>query len=289
LLTCLSMRGLFLVLILILSPILSHAGDEIVGEVTTAPEAEQKGWIKEVSFELGKKISSIPLSADRFLKNEPQKETEAGFCQNCDRTSRRNDLVAQSREMAEQADPNDPHGYRLPGSFTAACSQAFLTREGLGPWGKAMVNSAVKVAPSCFYHRNLFGSICPNYLSLSAAQKNAMIAMAFAAIAQTESACVPKAEAPGVNDLAVGMFQLEKSPAVRRQAGRNSKWCKTHENVNAKGWQFQSECSVSIIEDTVCSWRSNLFDSAGYWEKLRNNREITQRIRETVKKWKVCQ
>ena len=111
----------------------------------------------------------------------------------------------------------------------------------------------------------------------------------FAAIAQTESACVPKAEAPGVNDLAVGMFQLEKSPAVRRQAGRNSKWCKTHENVNAKGWQFQSECSVSIIEDTVCSWRSNLFDSAGYWEKLRNNREITQRIRETVKKWKVCQ
>lgn len=180
------------------------------------------------------------------------------------------------------------HRFKYP-DFPYAC-RAFIDKQGnLGIWGEHVVSAASRIAPNCFYHRNLFGSLCPNYLKLSVPQKNTLIAMAFAAIATAESSCEETAQTQGVNDIADGMFMLEYSKSQRQAAGRNKDWCRTNESVDTQDIQFQSECAVSIIEDTVCSWKSYIFDAGGYWEKLRSKgRSITQTIQQTAKGWKLC-
>lgn len=197
-------------------------------------------------------------------------------------------LTEQAKAITVATEQMGPKGLALGRSFSPACSN-FINKKGLGPWGVQMISAARTVAPQCFYNRNLFGSLCPKYLSLTTDQKDAMIALAFAAIGESESRCDPNAQAQGVNDLAVGIFQLENSAAVRNRAGRHDKWCRTQTKTNTKSWEFQSECAVSIVEDTVCSWGSVIFDPGGYWEQLRRNRAITKRIRDTAKKWGFCE
>ena len=118
--------------------------------------------------------------------------------------------------------------------------------------------------------------------------KLTFIALLFASIAQVESTCRPWAQTQGTNDLADGLFQLEYSSRQRRRAGRNEKWCKTNQGVDSQSLTFQSECAVSIVEDTVCAWNAPINHGDGYWQKLRNNRKITQILKNEIARAGIC-
>lgn len=204
----------------------------------------------------------------------------------CERTQKKT-IAAQATEIADAFDPFDTKGYPLPRAFHRACS-SFINRRGLGHWGRIMISAANRVAPRCFYKQNIFGNLCRGYSNLSRSQKNAVIALTFASIAESETQCDPGAQASGIYATADGMFQMEYEMSARARAGRHPRWCRTHTSVNTQSPVFQSECSVSIIEDTVCKWGSRLSDPRGYWEKLRNNRAIARRIRDTAQGWGLC-
>src|SRR5690606_21225454 len=107
-------------------------------------------------------------------------------------------------------------------------------------------------------------------------------AFAFASIAMVESSCNPEAtNKHGTNGRADGLFQLEYSKDLRRQSGRDKVFCRTRIPYKTSKLDFQIECSLSIIKDVHCgssrirplNWRG------GYWEKLRQNGRITQKIK----------
>jgi hypothetical protein len=204
----------------------------------------------------------------------------------CARQSKRSvrEVVAP---IADDLDKN-PTGHTLPKSFDPRCS-IFISKKGWGEWGRHLDRAANKVAPRCFYERNMFGSICPNYKALSTKDKNAMIALTGAAIGTVESNCNPKVRAQGSNDVAVGIFQMEGSARARAAADRDPRWCRTRDNIDAHDPVFQTECSVSIIDDRICTLGAYIFDGAGYWQKLRHNRKITQLIRSTAASWGLCE
>lgn len=254
---------------------------------TAEADADGDIWYK-VDYEVnGKKRSGYIFEGNVQAESETANDDADCPTGDCKHSKGKN-IANQAAELADTFDPYDAKGYQLPRGFSPACSN-FINRKGIGRWGRYMISAATRVAPGCFYHNNLFGSLCRGYSSLNPSQKNAMIALTFAAIAQTESNCRPNAQAQGIYATADGMFQLEYEVSARARAGRHPRWCRSRTPVNTQSWEFQSECAVSIIEDTVCSWGSYIFDRKGYWEKLRNNREITRRIRETSRKWGLCQ
>ncbi len=196
-------------------------------------------------------------------------------------------LFSQAQDIAAVTTNDAQKGYHLGDAFHARCNN-FINENGLGEWGQYMVAAAKKVAKNCFYNRGVFDNICPGYRRLPEAKKNAFIAVLFASIAQVESTCRPWAQAQGSNDLADGLFQLEYSRSQRQESGRNREWCKTDRPVDTQSLTFQSECAVSIVEDTVCAWNSFITHSDGYWQKLRNQREITQILQNEVNRLGIC-
>ena len=45
---------------------------------------------------------------------------------------------------------------------------------------------------------------------------------------------------------------------------------------------------LSIIEDTVCAKNRSITTGNGYWQKLRNNRKITQNLKNELARWGLC-
>ena len=179
-------------------------------------------------------------------------------------------------------------GYPLDRNYHARCA-GFISKKGVGPWGAHVIKAAHKVAPNCFYGRNLFGSLCPNYLDLDQPQKEAMVALAFAAIGQRESTCKPTTRVRGTNDIADGIFALEYSADQRSDAGRSKTWCKSKETVDTQAWEFQSECAASIINDRICKVGAYIFGPRSYWEEFKSgDGDIAQMIYTTSRKWGLC-
>ncbi len=268
-------------------------GSQIVGSVDrdtplevvdTVRDSEGDLWYK-VHFRVGGTLREAYIFEGR-VRPDDDGATEASACPdgNCAGTGNIN--VAQVREVG-QVTANDGRGFRLPRAFDVRCS-TFISSEGLGTWGQKMVSAAQRVAPRCFYESHVFDSLCPGYLRMNQEQKNSFIALVFAGIAQTESNCNPRARARGSNDIADGMFQLEYSASFRRRAGRNQRWCRTGTPTNTQAVEFQSECAVSTIEDTICSNGRSLNSSGGYWQKLRGDRTISRNIRNTAASWGLC-
>ena len=197
----------------------------------------------------------------------------------------------QAIEPIAESIGKNPTGYTLPANFPKACS-TFISARGWGEWGRIMDRAVNKVSPSCLYGADLFGSICPNYGELSIQKKNALIALTFAAMGYKESTCGLKLEAQGVNGAADGMFQMERDRKLRHGPGQRSKrsvrWCRTETELDTKQSTFQSECSISIIEDTICKKNRQINHPSGYWAKLRGEGKITQLIRSTARQWRLC-
>jgi hypothetical protein len=281
-------------------PIRSRAGTKAKGSVIidtvssdtplillgTEKDSDGDTWYKVKYKENGKEL--VGFIFEGRVRQMNDNETEA--CEECATAKTSGNpfdfLFGNSKDIAAVTQ-QDAKGYHLGVNFDKACNK-FITEDGLGEWGRHMVAAAQKIAPGCFYNDNVFNNICPNYRKMSNERKNAFIALLFASIAQVESTCRPWAQVQGENDIADGLFQLEYSKDVRRRAGRNSQWCKTRQSVDTQSLTFQSECAVSIVEDTVCAWDSFINHKDGYWQKLRNNRRITQILTSEVKRWKLC-
>ena len=236
----------------------------------------QVGWVIKSSF--------AATTAEPTGGREAKTQCYGGECARASQKKNALDAV----EPIATALADNPTGFTLPRGFDRRCS-TFIGPKGWGEWGRHLDRAANKVAHRCFYDRNMFGSLCPNYKALSTKDKNAVIALVGASIATVESNCNPHVRAQGTNDLAVGMFQMENSASVRARAGRDEQWCRTKQNINAYSPEFQTECSVSIIDDRICTLGAYIFDASGYWQKLRHNREITRLIRSTAVGWGLCE
>lgn len=181
-------------------------------------------------------------------------------------------------------------GISLPRYIAATCSQ-FISKKGLGPWGKALIGAVDRIAPKCFYDTpKTWGSLCKGYSNLTKPQKQAFIAMAFAILADDEATCWPGARnGRATNGVAIGLFQLEHSAKLRRDAGRDPKWCGLGKKESSTSLRFQTECAVSIVKDTVCAKGKAINFKGGYWAELRKNKQVARRIVAAGKANKLCQ
>ena len=94
--------------------------------------------------------------------------------------------------------------------FAGACTE-FMSADGtFGPWGDALMSAFERVGTDCIYQSD-WSAICPGFVNFSESKKRQLMVFAFAAVADAESTCRPRAQAQGTTDLAVGLFQLENS------------------------------------------------------------------------------
>ena len=278
-------------------PVRSHAGtrtagSEIIDYVSSSTPLQLLATERDGDGDLWYKVQyadegqlRIAYIYEGRVRADRDDQTES--CTNCVSFSILG-VQAQAERITTIAQ-GDAEGYDLGPEFHPACSR-FINRDGLGELGRMMVASAQKIAPDCFYNnRQIFADFCPNYRSLSESRKNALIALVFAAIAEQESDCNASAQNPnGTNDIADGLFQLEYSRSQREDAGRNRQWCSTDRPVNSQSYTFQSECAVSIVEDTICSRNRKLNWRRGYWDELRRNGRITRLIKNEIARWNLC-
>lgn len=171
--------------------------------------------------------------------------------------------------------------------YSHACQKLIQKSGRLGSWGTSLVSAMDRIAPDCFYQDIDTSNVCPNFNSLTLNQKKAFWVWVFTAIAMKESSCDETAQAPGVNGLADGLFQLEYSRDLRRGAGRDRTFCVTDRPVDTQSRTFQIECSLSIVRDTRCKVnegrgekrKKKLSSPGGYWLRLNgSNREISREI-----------
>jgi hypothetical protein len=246
-------------------------------------DSDGDNWFR-VQYQTGDKTFKGYIY-EGLVKPDDDSATEADFCPDGKCPGAGNQNVRHNQSVAKVAVP--AKGFALTSAFHTNCAK-FITRGGLGEWGRAAVDAAKRIAPKCFYERKIFNTVCPGYLRMSEAGKNAFIAMMFAAIADVESDCTPSADAQGVNDVADGLFQLEYSASSRRRAGRDPQWCRTVGPTDSKAIKFQVECAVSTVEDTICSNGVSINSRDGYWQELRGNGTITRMIKQTAAKWGLC-
>jgi hypothetical protein len=153
-----------------------------------------------------------------------------------------------------------------------------------GPWGTRMLQAMHDVdstsdLPSCFYERINVQSVCPKFRNLSQQEKMRFWLWTFVVKAQEESSCNPSAQAPGVNGLADGLFQMEYSKYWRAKAERNEHFCKTKESIDTQDLAFQFECTASTLKDKYCDRNLPLVNPRGYWQNMnRLSRTISRRI-----------
>jgi hypothetical protein len=153
-----------------------------------------------------------------------------------------------------------------------------------GPWGTRMLQAMHDVdassdLPSCFYERINVRSVCPKFPNLSQQEKMRFWLWTFVVKAQEESSCNPAAQAPGVNGLADGLFQMEYSRVWRAKAERNEHFCKTKESIDTQDLAFQFECTASTLKDMYCDKNLALVNPRGYWQNMNDlSRRISQRI-----------
>lgn len=254
----------------------------------------------------------------RYRVIEQRERISQTFAPDASRTTAHRDASrAQDETEAEVVDPNcpdchQPDGYfaairkkfmlfialdavtlrnpippfRLGSDFEKQCSN-LISRDGeLGPWGKALLKEIDTVdrtyrlqnnGRSCFYNDIDVKAICPGFTKFSTMKKQQFWAYAISSIARVESECNSSARTQGVNGVADGLLQLEGT--LQHRSWRDSRFCATNGPTNTQNLHFQFQCGASIIVDSHCrGTRRPLNSGESYWQKLRYDREILQRI-----------
>jgi hypothetical protein len=172
----------------------------------------------------------------------------------------------------------------------AANCKNFLQSNGeLGPWGKGLISGIERSGVKCFYEDIDFSYLCPKYSDFSIVQKKQFLAFLFATIAHYESSCNKKARAQGVNDIAVGLFQLEDSQRWRHKAGRPSPQCSPDKSVSdTYSTDFQLPCVAAMFSRQYCKSGKNPGKHSSYWHKLNPSRKGDRKITSTVKRFPNC-
>jgi hypothetical protein len=166
--------------------------------------------------------------------------------------------------------------------LAGACNKFMFSDGSFGPWGVALISAFERVGTDCIYHSD-WSEICPGYTNFSEAKKRQLMVFAFAAVADKESTCNPKAQAQGKTDLAVGLFQLENSRRQRRAADRHDLCSPNAAVKDPKAITFQMQCAAGTFYDYHCVRSDDRYirvGRGGYWQKWRRpNRTISLDIR----------
>lgn len=152
--------------------------------------------------------------------------------------------------------------------LNSRCSSFIKSDGSLGSYGTRLMAAFDRVGNDCMYDGFNPANICPNYKKFKKADKQKFFAFLFAIIAHYESSCNKRASAPGTNDLAVGLFQLEDSKRARKAAGRSNQFCAADRPVNAYDLTFQMECAA----DTFLTFHCNKNIPPGQCIKIQNKR-----------------
>jgi hypothetical protein len=242
------------------------------------------------------------VSADlTTLYDDYKTEAEEEPCKDC-----RSPLQAADKEIRqaqnlqraiEQVEPKTPNPVvdkvKLSKNFDRACHN-FITSDGkLGPWGLLGIKALGDVdrgyikntGRSCFYDDLIMNDLCPAFKKFTKSEKNLYWGHVLASIAMDESTCNPNAQnRKGTNGIADGLFQLEYSKTLRYH--RDPDFCKAKEAYPTTKFDFQMECTASIIRDIHCERDRRLTYELGYWHKLRQpprekkDRDIVALIKE---------
>lgn len=178
--------------------------------------------------------------------------------------------------------------------MNANCSNFIKADGSLGSYGTKLIAAFDRVGSDCMYEGFNPVHICPNYSTFKKPQKQKFFAFLFAIIAHYESSCKKGASAPGTNDLAVGLFQLEDSKRARKAAGRSAQFCASNRAVNAYDLTFQMECAASTFLSFHCEkgippgqcLPGKKKPVCGYWQKLNSPKRA---ITKTAKLFPGCQ
>ncbi len=177
------------------------------------------------------------------------------------------------------ARPVDGGATVVPMSRLAGACTEFMSADGtFGSWGDALMSAFERVGTDCIYQSD-WSAICPGFVNFSETRKRQLMVFAFAAVADAESTCRPRAQAQGTTDLAVGLFQLENSRRQRNAADRHDLCSPDAAVSNPKEITFQMQCAAGTFYDYHCNRSDDRYvrvGRGGYWQKWRrSNRAIS--------------
>ncbi len=168
------------------------------------------------------------------------------------------------------------------------CSGFIQSNGEPGEWGVALLDAINKFGKECFYNKADFSLLCPKYKKFSETKKTQFLLTLFAALADDESTCRPKARAPAENGIAIGLFQLEEDVADRKAADRDP-LC--FQNVKLTSNAFQMGCAVGTFATNYCDTRDSgatlcaVAGGCGYWQELKKTKGAVSKM---AKKFPGC-
>lgn len=231
--------------------------------------------------------SANTVSPPKPSRPATRTETEGTVCPDCDTPKQ---LKPQANNIMKEVLSKLDSEVAVPimadrKRFSPLCSN-FIDQHGqLGPWGTHLIKVIDEMDPSCFYNKMDVSDVCPKFSGFSLQKKKQFWAYVFASMATKESSCRPDAQAPGVNGLADGLFQLEYDKSLRTISGRDKKYCKSNVSTNTQDLNFQFECAASIFRDIHCRRDRSLANKGGYWHELNG---ADRKISELIKQFSGC-
>jgi hypothetical protein len=191
-------------------------------------------------------------------------------------------LPRVSKDAFKAAPNRGPH--RIPAladpeKFNTNCHNFIKPNGDFGPWGDKMKKAIEEMGEKCFMDGINVRSVCPKFSKFNPGTKYQFWNYVAASMSVIESSCDEKIEVPGVNDMAVGLFQMEKHMVKRAAAGRDPNYCKTTKEIDPTNVDFQIECTVWQMKDWCCDRKYSLTQGNGYWQELRGkDSDISQLV-----------
>lgn len=211
------------------------------------------------------KVDSMEKAKANLIKLNIPKYSNQLNCKNC--------------FMASAGDNGELTKYPLKLDYFPAhkkganCSSYISSKNGdYGEKGKILKKLLFSKVLGKFKYPHYFDTVpndiktlCPSFKSFSNEQKVNFWIWFYAALSLDESTCGADLKAQGVNGLAVGDFQMEKSHSLRVGGGRPSPECFTGD---ISAFENNASCSVAILNKELGK-KENMFSKPTYWAKLR--------------------
>lgn len=207
----------------------------------------------------------------------------ASDCVNC--LNNKNSLAENVRlfrnTITANSSVNDILNTNESMNFADKCED-FVDEEGLGKWGKTIVQTLHKNRYEALYDGTAdLRAICPGYRSLNDRSKELVWVMILNAMVHLESSCDKTETAKGPNGRLIGLLQLHRNREEVYAAG-----CSRGDGQNPAR---TFECGLSMLNKQLKNDEA-LFSRKSYWDVLRPQARSQKykKVKTAIQKLSIC-
>jgi hypothetical protein len=234
------------------------------GEVLTVLDGIQVNGRKYYRINQGTKTGYVEESHIMFFGTEP-------ICSSGPTGKFISDMNGVNQRAVRQAANTPKELFDVlddPQTYSPLCKNFMDSDGNFGPWGRQMIQIINRQAPDCIYNQLDMSELCPNYKNFPKEKKDQLMMWMFLNLSMDEASCNPKAVGEGTNDIADGLFQMERTYQARAGAERDPRYCATDHGVDSFDLKFQFECTISTLDQRYCKKGRKINSKDGYWQEL---------------------